>query len=346
MRRLRVAFAVAVAVACSAARADAQPQPAPSAAQQAKEHFRRGEAADREHNWEDAIREFEAAYTIAPHPDVLFNIAADHEHLEHWAKAAELFQRYLDERDAPAPDAVAVAARIRDLRAKAAGHHRQPAPEPPPPQPQLPPANDAEPPTIEVSPQAMHVIRRRSLPPTTTAELDATPTTPPPPPDIQIGALPTEPASSRWHAAASYGVAEGSSLSERYLVRAGADFAHVVDLDAIGGAFGNNDYALGAMARFMIPATPRMQPFLLGAATAGRAKQDASSRAGTRFPIGVEAGGGVQFGARGRIEVDAVVRYLTGGWGSADTTAFSYANDTIAFAIDIGVAYDIPAQSR
>src|SRR5579862_681429 len=104
----RVAGAVAgIACAAAAARADAP-------AQQAGEHFRRAEADDKAKHYADAIAEYEAAYAIAPHPDVLFNIAVDFERLEQWAAAADTFQRYLDERDTPAKDADEVTTRIRE----------------------------------------------------------------------------------------------------------------------------------------------------------------------------------------------------------------------------------------
>lgn len=314
---------IVASLACMGTASLAGAQPATNA-QQAKEHFKRGELLDHAHDYYAAIAEYAAAYAIAPHPDVLFNIAVDHEHLHHWQQAADMFQRYLDERDDVAADAAAVTERIRVLREKAP-HHVRPDPTPPPPDPQPQPL-----PTVDVQPQPI------SQPP---------PPAPEPGPQVQLG-NPSSPqlgaTFSHWHVAGSYGIADGSAPSERYQARAGYNLLRYVDLDAVGGSFGNNDYALGGMLRISVGHGLPVQPFVVGAATIGIAKQDASSRAGTRFPVGFEAGGGVQFGNHGRVELAVVLRYLTGGWAMADTTAFSYANDTMAIGVDLGIAVDIP----
>jgi hypothetical protein len=87
----------------------------PDARAQAAEHFALAQAAERRQDWAAAIAEYEAAYRLAPHPSVLFNLGVDHEHLGRRRDAAELFRRYL----VAAPDAVdreAVRARIEALR--------------------------------------------------------------------------------------------------------------------------------------------------------------------------------------------------------------------------------------
>jgi hypothetical protein len=146
---------------------------------------------------------------------------------------------------------------------------------------------------------------------------------------------------SRWHVAASYGVALGSEPSERYQLRVGGRFGDHVDLDAIGGTFGLNDYAIGAMVRVVL-VHAAVEPVLIAAGTIGVAHQDAASNAGTRVPLGAEAGAGLQFGHHGRLELDAFVRLLEGGWSASETDAFTYVNDAVAFAIDLGGAVDIP----
>jgi hypothetical protein len=286
-------------VACLTAVAVAQPSPQ----QEAKEHFDLANAAEKDGRYRDAIDEYEKAYALVPHVDVLYNIATDLEHIEEWARAAELYQRYLDERTEPAPDAAAVKRKIRVLRA------RIPAPPPPPVEP--PPEQPSEPPPFN-----------------------------PPPIALVVPQKPQSPwANSPWHLGASYGVGFGDAPTERYLAYGGLRFAHRADLDLVGGSFGRNDYAVGVMGRVILY-PGYVAPFLRAAATIGVAKQDASSMAGTRFPFGVEVGGGVAFGVHGRVEVDAVARWVSGGWGTADTTAPSYVNDSFAIGIDLGITFD------
>jgi hypothetical protein len=273
----------------------------PSPRQQAAENFKRADLADKQGRYADAIAEYEQAYALAPHPDVLFNIATDYEHLQDWERAAEYYQRYLDERDSPATDADAVRIKIRDLRAKV----------PPPP-----PIADRQPPVSDVQPATD--LWRTNLP-------------------VPVAVV-EEP---HWHVGGSYGLGFGDVPSERYLVHGGRTFGGRFDLDAIGGAFGRNDYALGIMARVVI-LRDRLSPFVRAGATIGIAKQDASSIADTRFPIGFEAGGGIQFGARGRFELAAVMRFVSGGWDSASTTADSYVNEPFTVAIDLGFSFDVP----
>ncbi len=285
-------------VACLTAVAVAQPSPQ----QEAKEHFDLANAAEKEGRYRDAIDEYEKAYALVPHVDVLYNIATDLEHVEEWARAAEFYQRYLDERTEPAPDAAAVRRKIRVLRARV----------PPPPQPIEPP------PVQSIEPQPIN----------------------PPPFAVTVPQQPQSPwANSPWHAGASYGVGFGDAPTERYLGYGGLRFARRADLDLVAGSFGRNDYAIGVMGRVILY-PGYVAPFLRAAATIGVAKQDASSMAGTRFPFGFEAGGGIALGAHGRIELDAVARWVRGGWAAADTTAASYVNDSFSFGIDLGITFD------
>jgi tetratricopeptide (TPR) repeat protein len=268
--------------------------------QEAAEHFKRATAAEKDGRHQEAIDEYLLAYTLVPHADVLYNIGVNYEALKEWARAVEYYQRYLDERSERPSDADAVAAKIRELRTR--------IPAPPPP---VEPPGTGEP----------------GAPPGPPAIID----TPPPPPYNPL---------ARWHAGLSYGLGVGDAPVERFLGHAGMRFGQRFDIDGIVGAFGKNDYALGVMGRLLLSRINLAQPFVRAAVTIGYAKQDASSGADTRFPVGFEAGGGLQIGARGKIEVDAVVRWIAGGWDAAATTADSYVNDTFAFAFDVGVVVD------
>jgi hypothetical protein len=150
----------------------------------------------------------------------------------------------------------------------------------------------------------------------------------------------------RWHLGAAYGIGVGDAPIQRFLAFGGLRLSRFVELDAIGGAFGKNDYALGGVTRVLLPGSRVATPFLRGAVTIGRAKQDASSTAGTKFPVGFEAGGGVQLGSkRGHFEADAVIRWVRGGW-DAMASPDSYVNDELAVALDIGFAFDISGGGR
>jgi len=63
---------------CLATPASAEQKAKPGtteAVRQAKSHFKQGEAFVKQSLWDDAIREFEAAYELMPLPDLMFNIA-------------------------------------------------------------------------------------------------------------------------------------------------------------------------------------------------------------------------------------------------------------------------------
>lgn len=153
---------------------------------------------------------------------------------------------------------------------------------------------------------------------------------------------PVGPKPARWHIGASYGLGFGDAPVERYLFHGGMKFAGRLEFDAVLGKFGKNDHALGGMARLLVAKAEYMQPFLHGAATIGLAKQDDSSDASTKTPLGFEAGGGIRFGKQGRFELAAVFRFVQNGFDETSTVVDSYVNDAFAFAIDLGVALDIP----
>jgi hypothetical protein len=82
---------------------------------QAKAAFERAVAAEHKKDWRTAIEEFQSAYDLSPHADVLYNIAVDFERLEEFRDAATYYRRYLDEMD-DAPDRAKVEKLIRKLR--------------------------------------------------------------------------------------------------------------------------------------------------------------------------------------------------------------------------------------
>lgn len=74
-------------------------------------------AAEKRQDWRTAIREYQAAYELSPHPDVLYNIAAVHERLGEARAAAGFYQRYLDGSPG-APDRAKVTGKLAELRAR------------------------------------------------------------------------------------------------------------------------------------------------------------------------------------------------------------------------------------
>jgi len=303
---------VLVVLLCVGGPAHAQPA---QRRQEAAEHFNRATTAEKDGRYEDAIREYELAYSLVPHANTLYNIGFNYEKLEDLGKAADYYQRYLDERASandPPDDAEAVRAKIRDLRARATAAASDP---PPPPSstgtslPQGQPfggAGGGQPPEQPAPPIA-------------------------------------RPPVAAWHGGLSVGLGFGDTPVQRYLAHGGIRIAQRIDADAILGGFGKNDHALGVMTRLLITRSPVVASFARAAVTIGYAKQDASSTAETRFPFGLEAGGGVQIGAKGKVEVDAIVRWVRGGWDAESTPIDSYVNDDIAFAIDVGFVVDLAA---
>ncbi len=102
-------------LAAGAARA----QPTDEARAAAGAAFKRAVAAEKRQDWRVAIREYQAAYDLSPHPDVLYNIAAVHERIGEARAAAGFYQRYLDGSPA-APDRAKVVGKLAELRARPA----------------------------------------------------------------------------------------------------------------------------------------------------------------------------------------------------------------------------------
>lgn len=80
----------------------------------AAEHFQEAEQAFEKGHYRDAIREFEAAYRLAPHPDLLFDLGQCHERLGDLVEAIERYRAYL-EAVPDAEDADLVSVSISDL---------------------------------------------------------------------------------------------------------------------------------------------------------------------------------------------------------------------------------------
>ena len=77
--------------------------------------FAEAQVAEARREWRAAIDAYRAAYELAPHPSVLYNIALDQERLEEYRNAATSFLRYLDLLPRAA-DRDRVLARVRALQ--------------------------------------------------------------------------------------------------------------------------------------------------------------------------------------------------------------------------------------
>ncbi len=82
----RRSIAAALVVALSASSAYAQVPP--------RERFARGVALSAEGDWRSALQEFRAAFDGTQNPEVLFNVAAAHEHLNEYVESLEALERY------------------------------------------------------------------------------------------------------------------------------------------------------------------------------------------------------------------------------------------------------------
>ena len=90
---LRLAALALVLVLLPAA---AQAAPSPQAMKEAKAHFAQGKAYQDAGAWDDAIKEYEAAYKLAPLPQLLFNVGQCYRLKGDKPKALEAYQRFID----------------------------------------------------------------------------------------------------------------------------------------------------------------------------------------------------------------------------------------------------------
>ncbi|MBK9036258.1 MAG: PEGA domain-containing protein [Myxococcales bacterium] len=94
-------------------------QPDADARAQAGAAFKRAVAAEGRRDWPTALAEYETAYQLSPHPDVLYNIASVHERTGALRAAATYYQRYLDGSPSAA-DRAKVVGKLAELRARPA----------------------------------------------------------------------------------------------------------------------------------------------------------------------------------------------------------------------------------
>lgn len=80
----------------------------------ARHHFEAGRQYYGEGRFEDAAREFQEAYRLTEHPDVLYNLASCYDRLERREQAIREYERYLEEKP-DTPDRQRIEIRIREL---------------------------------------------------------------------------------------------------------------------------------------------------------------------------------------------------------------------------------------
>jgi hypothetical protein len=88
---------VIVAALATVASAAPKPKKPPPEQKEADRHFKAGVALFKESKFTEALAEFERANEIAPHPLVLYNIAACHRELSNYADAVKFYRRFLKE---------------------------------------------------------------------------------------------------------------------------------------------------------------------------------------------------------------------------------------------------------
>lgn len=115
----RLALLVSLVSLLGAAPAAAQDE----ALETAKQHFDNGQNLYLQGKYSEAAAQFMAAYGVKPYPAFLFNSAVCHEKNRDFAKALQLYERYLKE-DPHSQDKAVVLKRIKGIRA----HLNPPAP--------------------------------------------------------------------------------------------------------------------------------------------------------------------------------------------------------------------------
>src|SRR5262245_18364639 len=100
--------ALVLALVMTAVTADAKPKkpdkPAPEQ-KEADRHFKSGVALFKESKFAEALAEFERANDLAPHPLVLYNIAACHRELSNYAEAVKFYKKFLADGQGKVPAA-------------------------------------------------------------------------------------------------------------------------------------------------------------------------------------------------------------------------------------------------
>jgi hypothetical protein len=119
---INLSWAVAQDVTAQAAPAAPTPPEAPAppttpaSAEDAREHFKRGEAAYQKGSYDLAITEWTAAYAADPRPRIQYNIYQARERLGQLPEAADALQKYLSTADPDDPYYADATARMASLQ--------------------------------------------------------------------------------------------------------------------------------------------------------------------------------------------------------------------------------------
>jgi tetratricopeptide (TPR) repeat protein len=137
-----VVFSALVACLFGATSAVAQPRPeGETEVERARFHFMAGRAYYDDARYDDAAREFEEAYRLTRHPDVLYNLGLTYERMGRSRDAVVHYRQYLDE--APdGPERAQIVDRIRRLEAEAGPVPVERPDARPPPAPRTPHTDD------------------------------------------------------------------------------------------------------------------------------------------------------------------------------------------------------------
>lgn len=108
--RALVAIVLVYAMLPSARAAEESPDRA------AKAHYDKAQNLYGDGSYDEAIAEYQEAYRLKPHPNVLYNIAQAYERLLDYAQSVIWFERYLAEAPSDALERVAVENRLKVLR--------------------------------------------------------------------------------------------------------------------------------------------------------------------------------------------------------------------------------------
>src|SRR5690242_17296528 len=82
----------------------------------ARAHFKAGSGYFDNGDYEAAVREFERAYAMSPHPQLLYNLYMANERLADWSEAARCLQEYLRTVEEEVPNREALEARLANLK--------------------------------------------------------------------------------------------------------------------------------------------------------------------------------------------------------------------------------------
>jgi tetratricopeptide (TPR) repeat protein len=91
---------------------------------EAKEHWQKGAAAYDVGRYEEAVKEFEESYRLAPRSAILFDLARTETKLGHEDKAIDYLERYLKS-DPDGPDAASVRSELEARKGAMAARHER-----------------------------------------------------------------------------------------------------------------------------------------------------------------------------------------------------------------------------